>query len=157
MIGDLLRHGAALAHGSRRPAQQLERAVGAARAVPRESEEAAQQGPLAAAEVGVREEAVHAAVDHQLGVELGDRRGAEWPAGGLPAWLDDVPGLVKRSNNTQWLNETQRWMAAHFDHILGDDLFLQLISSNVVGVVLKRCVCCATRPAEEPCRHLGVV
>lgn len=42
---------------------------------------------------------------------------AEWPAGGIPAWIEAVPGMRTRTNNTAWLDETGRWMEAHFAHI----------------------------------------
>ena len=39
---------------------------------------------------------------------------AEWPAGGIPAWIRDVPGMKTRTNNSAWLAATETWMRDHF-------------------------------------------
>ena len=59
---------------------------------------------------------------------------AEWPDGGVPTWVKDVPGMQERSNNTAWLNETQKWMTAHFQEI---ERFLPRNGGNVISSQLE--------------------
>ena len=84
---------------------------------------------------------------------------AEWPAGGVPAWVrapadagrrrrrtpsgmtlrprffslsqvSDIDGMQTRCNNSAWLAETQRWMEAHFAEI---EPFLPRHGGNVLA------------------------
>ena len=57
------------------------------------------------------------AAEHDLFVlwRFGPYVCAEWPGGGVPAWIiRDVPGMRTRTNNSAWLAETGKWMRAHF-------------------------------------------
>ena len=54
---------------------------------------------------------------------------AEWPKGGIPEWIYDVPGMKVRSNNQPWLDATQKWMT---DHVAEIEPFLPRHGGNII-------------------------
>ena len=55
------------------------------------------------------------AAEHNLFViwRFGPYVCAEWPNGGLPAWLRQVPGLKERQYNAEWIAAVERWGRDH--------------------------------------------
>ena len=40
---------------------------------------------------------------------------AEWPGGGMPGWLRQLPGMHERSATQPYMNETYKWMHQHIE------------------------------------------
>ena len=55
------------------------------------------------------------AAEHNLFViwRFGPYVCAEWPGGGLPAWLKEIPGLKTRQYNPAWIAAVERWGRDH--------------------------------------------
>lgn len=55
---------------------------------------------------------------------------AEWPDGGLPGWLKQIPGMKTRQYNAQWIAAVERWGQ---DHVKVIEPFLAMNGGPIIA------------------------